>query len=70
MSRVATRRKGSRKIVHAEEVDINAALRDHLGGENSKGGRYKTARGAPIARGQLLKDLGHLADTPAAKEIL
>ena len=67
---MATRREGGGRIVHAEEVDVNAALREHLGGKNGKGGRYKTARSAPIARGRLLRDLGHLADTPAAKEIL
>ena len=51
-------------------MDVNAALREHLGGKDGKGSRYKTARSTPIARGRLLRDLGHLANTPAAKEIL
>ena len=70
VSRVVTRRKDGGRIVHIKEVDVKAALRDHLGGENSKSGRYKTVLSAPIARGQLLKDLGHISDTSAAKEIL
>ena len=56
--------------MHADEAQVCAALREHLGGEKSKGGRYRTARSAPIARGKLFEDLGRFADTPAAAEIL
>ena len=41
--RVATRRVDGGRIVHAEEVDVHSALRDHLGRQGGKGGRYKTA---------------------------
>ena len=43
-SRVATKRKDGRRVVHADELDVKAALRGHLGNK-----RYKTARDAPIA---------------------
>ena len=65
VSRVATKRKDGGRVVHADELDVKAALRGHLGNK-----RYKTARDAPIAQGKLLEDLGHLANTPAAAEIL
>ena len=65
VSRVATKRKDGGRVVYADELDAKAALRGHLGNK-----RYKTARDAPIAQGKLLEDLGHLANTPTAAEIL
>ncbi len=43
---------------------MNRAVRRHLKP------RFQTGRAAPIAQGQLFQDLGHLADTSAAKAIL
>ena len=40
------------------------ALKKHLGN------RFQTARDSPITKGQIFQDLGHLANTDAADEIL
>ena len=45
-------------------MDVHYALRSHLNP------RFCTARNALIPQGKLLKDLGHLVDTSAAKAIL
>ena len=65
VSWVATKRKDGGRVVHADELNVKAAIRGHLGNK-----RYKTTRDAPIAQGKLLEDLSHLANTPAAAEIL
>ena len=61
---MAVKRDRGGRVVHATKVDVHAALRSHLNP------RFCTARNAPISRGKLLRDLGHLADTSAAKAIL
>ena len=47
-----------------QKVDVHRALGGHLKP------RFCTGKAAPIAQGQLFKDLGHLANTSAAKAIL
>ena len=51
-------------MIHSKRVDVHGALRGH------HKPRYCTSRAAPIAQGQLFNDLGHLANTSAAKAIL
>ena len=64
-SKVATCCKdGGRVVLHASKLDTHAAIKSHLKP------KFQIARDALIYRGQLGKDLGHLADTPAAKAIL
>ena len=63
-SKVATRCEDGGRVVHASKLDTHAAIKSHLKP------RFQTACDAPISRGQLRRDLGHLADTPAAKAIL
>ena len=51
-------------MIHSGKKECNRALCNHLKP------RFKTGRAAPNAQGQLLKDLGHLTNTSAAKAIL
>ena len=51
-------------VVHLEKVNVHLALKEHLGD------RFQTARDSPITKGQIFQDLGHLANTDAADEIL
>ena len=51
-------------MIHSQKEDVHGALRGHLKP------RYKTSRAVPISQGQLLRNLGHLANTSAIKVIL
>ena len=53
VARTATKNVDSGKIVHPDKEQVCTALREHLGGEVSRGRRYRTAQSAPIARRKL-----------------
>ena len=52
------------RIVHSTKVNVHVALHEHLGD------RFQTVRDSPITKGQIFQDLGHLANTDAADNIL
>ena len=52
------------RVIYSKKKEVHAAISEHLEP------RFKTSNKAPIAQGQLLRDLGHLANTSAAKAIL
>ena len=64
VSKVATTRADGGRVIHSRKVNVNRALHGHLKP------RYQKSRAAPLAQGQLFSDLGHLANTSAAKAIL
>ena len=63
-SKVATIFEDGSRVVHSDKVNVHAALQEHLGD------RFQTARHSQITKGQIFQDLGHLANTDAAEDIL
>ena len=63
-SKVATISADGGRVVHSEKVNVHLALKEHLGD------RFQTARDSLIIKGQIFQDLGHLANTDAADDIL
>ena len=63
-TKVATISADGGRVVHLDKVNVHLALKEHLGD------RFQTARDSPITKGQIFQDLGHLANTDAADDIL
>ena len=63
-SKVVTISEDGGRVIHSDKVNVHLALQEHLGD------RFQTARNSPITRRQMFQDLGHLANTDAADNIL
>ena len=63
-SKVVTMSEDRGSVVQSNKVDVHLALKEHLGR------RFQITRNSLITRGQIFQDLGHLANTDTADDIL